>query len=125
MTLELNQNPRHIAHIDAPRVGTSSCSSPKVYCCVVLDAYSRKVVGWSIGASPTAGLVTNALGMAIDTRLGHAPRQGRSFTPTMVFKAVLGLHQTSEGVRPTGIDGQHRGLLRQLHDGEFLVADAG
>jgi putative transposase len=34
----------------------------------VLDAYSRKVVGWSIDASPTAALVTNALGMAIHHR---------------------------------------------------------
>lgn len=42
----------------------------KVYCCVVLDTYSRRVVGWSIDASPTAALVTNALGMAIDSRLG-------------------------------------------------------
>ncbi len=41
----------------------------KVYCCVVLDTYSRRVVGWSIDASPTAALVTNALGMAIDSRL--------------------------------------------------------
>ena len=40
----------------------------KVYCAVVLDACSRRVVGWSIDASPTAGLVTNALGMAIDAR---------------------------------------------------------
>ena len=42
----------------------------KVYCCVVLDTYSRRVVGWSIDASPTATLVTNALGMAIDSRIG-------------------------------------------------------
>ena len=40
----------------------------KVYCAVVLDAYSRRVVGWSIDASPTAALVTNALGMAVDSR---------------------------------------------------------
>jgi len=40
----------------------------KVYCAVVLDACSRWVVGWSIDASPTAALVTNALGMAITTR---------------------------------------------------------
>jgi putative transposase len=40
----------------------------KIYCCVVLDTYSRRVVGWSIDASPTAALVTNALGMAIDSR---------------------------------------------------------
>jgi putative transposase len=40
----------------------------KVYCCVVLDAWSRRVVGWSIDSSPNAALVTNALGMAIDGR---------------------------------------------------------
>lgn len=40
----------------------------KVYCAAVLDVFSRKVVGWSIDSSPTAALVTNALGMAIDGR---------------------------------------------------------
>jgi putative transposase len=40
----------------------------KVYCAVVLDAFSRRVVGWSIDAAPKAALVTNALGMAIQTR---------------------------------------------------------
>jgi transposase InsO family protein len=40
----------------------------KVYCAVVLDTYSRRVVGWSIDSAPTASLVTNALGMAIENR---------------------------------------------------------
>jgi transposase InsO family protein len=40
----------------------------KVYCTVVLDVCSRRVVGWSIDSSPTAALVTNALGMAIENR---------------------------------------------------------
>jgi transposase InsO family protein len=40
----------------------------KVYCAVVLDAFSRRVVGWSISHSPTAALTTNALGMAIEQR---------------------------------------------------------
>ena len=40
----------------------------KVYCCVVLDAVSRRVVGWSIDTTQTAALVTNALGMAIESR---------------------------------------------------------
>jgi putative transposase len=40
----------------------------KLYCAVVLDVYSRRVVGWSIDSSATAALVTNALGMAIDAR---------------------------------------------------------
>jgi transposase InsO family protein len=40
----------------------------KIYCAVVLDAYSRKVVGWSIDSNQETSLVTNALGMAIDNR---------------------------------------------------------
>jgi len=32
----------------------------KVYCSVVLDVFSRRVVGWSIDSSPSATLVTNA-----------------------------------------------------------------
>lgn len=40
----------------------------KVYCAVVLDAFSRLVVGWSIDLSQTANLVVNALGMAIENR---------------------------------------------------------
>lgn len=40
----------------------------KLFCCVVLDAHSRRVVGWSIDAAPTALLTTNALSMAIENR---------------------------------------------------------
>lgn len=48
----------------------------KVYCCVILDTYSRRVVGWSIDSSPTGALVTNALGMAIDSRLDKSTEPG-------------------------------------------------
>lgn len=70
----------------------------KVYCCAVLDTYSRRVVGWSIDASPNAALVTNALGMAIDTRLtkrgptgtvGHPP----TFQLAQKGKNGRGTHQ--------------------------------
>lgn len=40
----------------------------RVYCAVVLDTYSRRVVGWSIDSTQTAALVTNALGMATSNR---------------------------------------------------------
>ena len=39
-----------------------------LYCCCVLDAFSRKIVGWSIDSSPDTRLVLNALDMAIKTR---------------------------------------------------------
>jgi transposase InsO family protein len=40
----------------------------KVYCCCVLDAFSRKIVGWSIDSTQTTTLVLNALGMATQRR---------------------------------------------------------
>ena len=40
----------------------------KLYCCVVLDAFSRLVVGWSIESTQTTLLVLNALGMATQRR---------------------------------------------------------
>ena len=43
----------------------------KLFCCVVLDAHSRKVVGWAIDSSARAELATNALGMAIESRHHH------------------------------------------------------
>jgi putative transposase len=36
----------------------------KVYCCVVLDAWSRRAAGWAIDSRQRADLATNALGMA-------------------------------------------------------------
>ena len=44
----------------------------KVYCAVVLDTFSRRVVGWSIDSHQTASLVTSALSMAIDNRSPEA-----------------------------------------------------
>ncbi|MDT5342894.1 MAG: putative transposase [Mycobacterium sp.] len=40
----------------------------KLYCCVVIDVFSRRVVGWAIDSRARADLATNALGMAIDSR---------------------------------------------------------
>lgn len=40
----------------------------KLFCCVVLDRFSRRVVGWSIDSRAGADLATNALSMAINTR---------------------------------------------------------
>jgi putative transposase len=40
----------------------------KVYCVAVLDAYSRRIVGWSIDNNMRATLAVDALGMAITRR---------------------------------------------------------
>jgi transposase InsO family protein len=39
----------------------------KVYCYVVIDVFSRRVVGWAIDTAQRSDLDTNALGMAIDS----------------------------------------------------------
>lgn len=40
----------------------------KVYCCCVLDTFSRRIVGWSIDSVQNSNLVVNALDMAIKNR---------------------------------------------------------
>ena len=40
----------------------------KLYCCVIHDAFSRKLVGWSIDNNQNSNLVFNALDMAIANR---------------------------------------------------------
>jgi putative transposase len=59
----------------------------EVYCAVVLDVCSRRVVGWSIDATQTAALATNALGMAIQNR---SPRPDET-----VIHSDHGVHFTS------------------------------
>ena len=44
----------------------------KVYCCAVIDAFSRKIVGWAIDSRQTTNLVLNALDMAIMNRKPRA-----------------------------------------------------
>jgi transposase InsO family protein len=76
----------------------------KVYCCVVLDTYSRRVVGWSIDSSPTAALATNALGMAIDTRLGNT-KQGLQQAGTTIHSdqgVQGGFNRSSQHLDPGG-----------------------
>jgi len=58
----------------------------KVYCAVVLDAYSRRVVGWSIDSTQTAALATNALDMAI---------RNRTADPGLVIHSDHGVQYTS------------------------------
>jgi transposase InsO family protein len=64
-----------------------------VYCAVVLDVFSRRVVGWSIDATPTAALVTNALGMVIEQRGrrrdGDPLDQGSQFTSWAFIRRAL------------------------------------
>lgn len=40
----------------------------KLYCAAIMDAFSRRIIGWSIGIRQTTALVTSALTMAVARR---------------------------------------------------------
>jgi len=78
----------------------------KLYCCVVLDAYSRSVVGWSIDSQQAASLVMSALGMAIANR---KPKDGavvHSDHGSPVH--LLGIQRPREERRSRALDGPRR-----------------
>ena len=59
----------------------------EIYCCAVIDAFSRMVVGWSIDSPQTGLLVANALGMAStagrrETAESYTPIRGCSLDST-------------------------------------------
>ena len=71
-----------------------------LYLAIVLDACSRKVVGWSMGEDMTAQLVLSALNMALHTRrpeaVIHHSDQGSQYT-----SLAFGSRCTEMGVRPS------------------------
>lgn len=71
-----------------------------LYLAVVLDAFSRKVVGWSMGEQMTADLVIASLNMALHTRrpetVIHHSDQGSQYT-----SLAFGGRCKEMGVRPS------------------------
>jgi putative transposase len=71
-----------------------------IYLAVVLDVYSRKVVGWAFGEHMTADLVVAALNMALRTRkpssVIHHSDQGSQYT-----SLAFGKRCHEMGVRPS------------------------
>lgn len=71
-----------------------------IYLAVVLDAFSRRIVGWAIGYEQKASLVLNALNMAVQQRkpvdVIHHSDQGSQYT-----SVAFGLRCKEAGVRPS------------------------
>jgi transposase InsO family protein len=88
------------------------------YLAVVLDCFSRRVVGWAMADHIRSELVVDALQMAIWNRR-PAPRRDPSQRPRLDLHQ-LGLRAPAAGGRAARLDGQHRGLFRQLGRGELL-----
>ena len=83
----------------------------KVYCAVVVDTFSRRVVGWSIDTATHRE--------SRDERARHGdpepPTDTRNADPQRSWHPVhvLGVHPTRTGIRTARFDGLDRGLLRQ------------
>jgi hypothetical protein len=92
----------------------------KVYCAVLLDPLSRRVVGWSIDSSQTAALVTNALSMAIANR---DPKAG-GIIHSEHGVHFLGLYRPGRTLGSGSVDGVDRSMLRQRHDRILLGQNA-
>ena len=80
----------------------------KVYCCVVLDLFSRRAVGWAIDRRCETVLVNDALSMAADER---------TTLQTVIHsdhgsQAGMGVHRERPSPRPLELDGHGRRLLR-------------
>lgn len=71
-----------------------------LYLAVVLDAYSRRIVGWAMGHNLKAQLVVDAMNMAIGQRkpsnVVHHSDQGSQYT-----SVAFGLRCKEAGVRPS------------------------
>jgi putative transposase len=74
-----------------------------VYCCCVLDIFSRKVVGWAIDRRCESILVNDALAMAARTRI-------TSPSTITVRRSVhlVGLHREHPSLWTSRLDGDHR-----------------
>src|SRR3954451_19155167 len=74
----------------------------KLYCAAVLDAYSRRIVGWSIDDNMRTALVTDALGMAITRR---RPSRANSTIMHSDHGSQGGLNRSSQHLDHGGVDG--------------------
>jgi len=76
------------------------CWAGWLYLAIVLDAYSRRVVGWSIASHKRSELVQAALGMAVQRRqvsgVIHHSDQGGEYTAIAFGKRLL-----DAGLRPS------------------------
>jgi putative transposase len=80
-------------------------SEGKVYCCVVLDAFSRLVVGWAVDSTQTTNLVLNALGMATRRR---GPQDGLVIHSDRGVQT--GFNWSLQHLDLGGVDGQASGM---------------
>ena len=93
----------------------------KLYCCAVLDAWSRRVVGWSIDRRPTAAMVNAALGMAVEQR---RPPKGTLIHSDHGSSSGRGPSVNASGCVACVFTRDRRRRVRQRHSRIVLGSDA-
>lgn len=87
----------------------------KLYCAAVMDAYSRRIIGWSIDHRATTDLVLNALSMAVTRR--------RPETNTTILHSDHGTQYTSwafgKRLRDAGLLGS-MGTIGDCYDNSMM-----
>lgn len=90
-----------------------------LYLAFVLDAHSRKVVGWSMAGHLRAELVVDALEMAVGRR---RPGEGLIHHSDRGFRVHLArVRQRSQRGSDTAVDGRRGGRVRQRDGGVVRV----
>ena len=89
-----------------------------IYLSVILDLYSRKVIGWSLGNNRTTELTLKSLNMAIETR---------KFEPGLIFHSdkgsEYGAHVYQNKLRSVGIRpsmNRHKTMTDNIHVESFF-----
>jgi transposase InsO family protein len=77
----------------------------KVYCCAVLDLFTRRIVGWSIDRRCETALVNDALAMANDSR-----RPGTSTIIHSDHGSQGEFNRSSQHLNHGGVNGQASGM---------------
>ena len=89
-----------------------------IYLSVILDLYSRKIIGWSLGRKRTTELTLKSLNMAIESR---------KFEPGLIFHsdkgAEYGAHVFQNKLRLSGIRpsmNRHKTMTDNIHVESFF-----
>ena len=94
-----------------------------LYLAVILDLYSRRVIGWAVSNRMKRDLAIRALNMAVALR--QPPEGLHSSYGSRVAILFQRVSEAPEKARLQGLDERKRRLLRQFHGGNVLQIHQG
>ncbi len=92
--------------------------SGMAYVCFIVDAFSRRIVGWRVASNMKTEMVLDALEMARRSRGGSPTRRAGDTLRCRVAIYERAIHGTSRRDRCASLDRHRRGQLRQRAGGD-------